>query len=99
MVCTGLEPSGASGLMATSIVAGHSTQGTILGATVGKRRFNIVLIVPSHYDDDGYVIQWLRSMIPSNSLASVYGLLKGCADAQALGPDVAIEVEPYDEMN
>src|SRR5580704_8845259 len=66
---------------------------------MGKRRFKIVLIVPSHYDDDGYVIQWLRSMIPSNSLASVYGLLKGCADAQALGPDVAIEVEPYDEMN
>jgi radical SAM superfamily enzyme YgiQ (UPF0313 family) len=65
----------------------------------GKRRFKIVLIVPSHYDDDGYVIQWLRSMIPSNSLASVYGLLKGCADAQALGPDVDIEVEPHDEIN
>jgi radical SAM superfamily enzyme YgiQ (UPF0313 family) len=66
---------------------------------MGKRRFKIVLIVPSHYDDDGYVIQWLRSTIPSNSLASVYGLLKGCADGQALGPDVDIEVEPHDEMN
>jgi radical SAM superfamily enzyme YgiQ (UPF0313 family) len=80
-------------------VAGHSTQGTILGATVGKRRFKIVLIVPSHYDDDGYVIQWLRSMMPSNSLASVYGLLAECADARVLGPDVDIEIEAHDEMN
>jgi radical SAM superfamily enzyme YgiQ (UPF0313 family) len=68
-------------------------------ATMGKRRFKVVLIVPSHYDDDGYVIQWLRSMIPSNSLASVYGLLAECADAKVLGPDVDIEVEPHDEMN
>ena len=40
-----------------------------------QRKFTIVLIKPSHYDDDGYVIQWRRSTIPSNSLASVYGLL------------------------
>jgi len=66
---------------------------------MGKRRFKVVLIVPSHYDDDGYVIQWLRSMIPSNSLASVYGLLNECADAKVLGSDVDIEVDPYDEMN
>jgi hypothetical protein len=25
------------------------------------------LIKPSHYDDEGYVIQWLRSAIPSNT--------------------------------
>jgi hypothetical protein len=66
---------------------------------MGKRRFKVVLIVPSHYDDDGYVIQWLRSVLPSNSLASVYGLLAECADAKVLGPDVDIEVEPHDEMN
>ncbi len=44
---------------------------------MAKRRFRIVLIKPSHYDDDGYVIQWRRSTIPSNSLASVYGLHGG----------------------
>src|SRR6201993_1945732 len=66
---------------------------------MGKRRFKIVLIVPSHYDDDGYVIQWLRSMMPSNSLASVYGLLQECADRSVLGDDVKIEIDPYDEMN
>src|SRR5262249_34269977 len=66
---------------------------------MSKRRFKIVLILPSHYDDDGYVIQWLRSMIPSNSLASVYALLRECADAKVLGPDVDIEIDPYDEAN
>src|SRR5271166_2739611 len=66
---------------------------------MAKRKFPIVLIKPSHYDDDGYVIQWRRSTIPSNSLASVHGLLKECAEAHVLGPDVEIEIEAYDECN
>ena len=57
------------------------------------------MIKPSHYDDDGYVIQWFRSTIPSNSLASVHGLVRECAEARVLGADVAIEVEAYDECN
>jgi hypothetical protein len=64
-----------------------------------QRTFRIVLIKPSHYDRDGYVIQWLRSSIPSNSLAGVYGVLAECAQTKALGPDVAIEIEAYDECN
>src|SRR5271156_5578095 len=64
-----------------------------------KQTFRVILIKPSHYDDDGYVIQWWLSPIPSNSLASVYGLLAACAEEQALGPDVAIEIEAYDECN
>ena len=46
-----------------------------------KRRFQLVLIKPSHYHDDGYVIRWWRALIPSNSLASVYGLALDCAQA------------------
>ncbi|HLZ66558.1 MAG TPA: radical SAM protein [Aliidongia sp.] len=64
-----------------------------------KREFKAILIKPSHYDDDGYVIQWRRSGIPSNSLASVYGLIAECAEAQVLGPDVKITLEAYDECN
>ena len=45
-----------------------------------RRQFRIILIKPSHYDDDGYVIQWWRSNIPSNSLASVYALFAECAE-------------------
>jgi hypothetical protein len=66
---------------------------------MAKRKFTVVLIKPSHYDDDGYVIQWRLSTIPSNSLASVYGLLAACAEERALGPDVDIEIEACDECN
>ncbi len=66
---------------------------------MAKRTFPIVLVKPSHYDEDGYVIQWWRSTIPSNSLASVYGLLAVCAEEHALGPDVEIEIDAYDECN
>src|SRR5436190_2501231 len=64
-----------------------------------KRRFQLVLIKPSHYDDDGYVIRWWRAMIPSNSLAAVYAIAADCAERQVLGPDVAIDIEAIDETN
>lgn len=68
--------------------------------TAGQpRRFRLVLIKPSHYDDDGYVIQWLRSAIPSNTLAALYGLALDCAQRQVLGPDVALDIVAYDETN
>ena len=66
---------------------------------MGPRAFRIALIKPSHYDDNGYVVQWRRSYIPSNSLASVYALIKDCAQAHVLGPDVAIDIEACDECN
>ena len=64
-----------------------------------RRRFLPVLIKPSHYDDDGYVIQWLRSTIPSNSLAALYGLARDCRQRHVLGADVEIEIHPFDETN
>ena len=64
-----------------------------------KRRFQLVLVKPSHYDDDGYVIRWWRALIPSNSLAAVYGLALDCAQRQVLGPDVAIDIDVIDESN
>ncbi len=67
--------------------------------TTHKRRFCLVLIKPSHYDDDGYVIQWLRSAIPSNSLAVLYGLALECAEHKVLGDDVELEIDAFDETN
>ena len=64
-----------------------------------RRRFCLVLVKPSHYDDDGYVIQWLRSPIPSNSLAALYGLAKDCAERAVLGPVVDLDIHAYDETN
>lgn len=62
-------------------------------------RFCVVLIKPSHYDDDGYVIQWFRSAIPSNSLAVLYGLTQECAAQKVLGEDVEFEIHAFDETN
>jgi hypothetical protein len=64
-----------------------------------KPRFQLLLVKPSHYDDDGYVIRWWRAMIPSNSLAAVYGIAADCADRQVLGPDIGIDIEAIDETN
>src|SRR4051812_31530554 len=63
------------------------------------RRFQLVLIKPSHYDDDGYVIQWLRSSIPANSLACVYTLAADAAARHVLGPDVEVDITAIDETN
>jgi radical SAM superfamily enzyme YgiQ (UPF0313 family) len=64
-----------------------------------RRRFQLVLIKPSHYDDDGYVIRWWRAMTPSNSLAAVYGIVADCSERRVLGNDVDIDIQVIDETN
>lgn len=61
--------------------------------------FELVMIKPSHYDDDGYPITWWRGMIPSNSLAVLNGIAVDCAERRVLGPDVAIRLTALDETN
>ena len=61
--------------------------------------FRLVLIKPSHYDHEGYVIQWMRSAIPSNTLATLNGIAVECQRDQMLGPDVEIVIDAYDETN
>jgi radical SAM superfamily enzyme YgiQ (UPF0313 family) len=63
------------------------------------RKFLIQLIKPSHYDDEGYVIQWWRGWIPSNSLSCLYGLALDCKARRTLGEDVEIEISACDETN
>src|SRR6187551_2978882 len=61
--------------------------------------FHLVLIKPSHYDDEGYVIQWARSSIPANTLAAVYGLALDCAQRHVLGAHIEIRIAASDETN
>src|SRR5438128_7286215 len=61
--------------------------------------FCLALVKPSHYDDDGYVIQWFRSAIPSNSLAALYGLARDCAERKVLGDDLELDIHAFDETN
>ncbi len=64
-----------------------------------QQHFSLILIKPSHYDDDGYVIQWVRSAVPSNSLAVVNGLALDCKQRRVLGDDVEIAITSMDEDN
>src|SRR5262249_54778371 len=66
---------------------------------IARRCFQLALIKPSHYHDDGYVIRWWRAMIPSNSLAAIYAIAADCAKRLVLGPDVAIDIEAIDKTN
>ena len=64
-----------------------------------RQRFHFVMIKPSHYDDDGYPIQWFRSAIPSNTLACLNGLAEDARRRQLLGLGVDICLDTYDETN
>ncbi len=64
-----------------------------------QTRFLVELIKPSHYDDDGYVIQWWRGFIPSNSLSAIYGLVADARERRSLGAGVDIEIAAHDETS
>ncbi len=63
------------------------------------QRFPLIFIKPTHYDDNGYPIQWFRSAIPSNTLAAMNGLALDCKTRRVLGEDVDIEITLIDETN
>src|SRR5215831_3535807 len=64
-----------------------------------RKKFLVEMIKPSHYDDQGYVIQWWRGFIPSNSLSCLYGLSLDARDRRVLGENVDIEIQVRDETN
>lgn len=66
---------------------------------MSRKIFHFVMIKPSHYDDDGYVIQFYRSAMPSNTLATLYGIAEDCRQRQVLGDDVEMRFSAIDETN
>ena len=66
---------------------------------MASKVFSLVIIKPTHYDDDGYPIQWMTSAIPSNTLAALNGLAEDCRARGVLGPDVDLRISTYDETN
>ncbi len=57
----------------------------------------IYLIKASKYDDDGYVIRHWRGVLPSNSLACLYGLTEEVRRRGTLGADLKWKIEVLDE--
>lgn len=67
--------------------------------TAGRQKFYVEIIKPSHYDDEGYVIQWRWAFVPSNSLACLYALAHDVGQRNALGRDLEVVVRTYDESH
>jgi len=59
-------------------------------------KFRIVLIKPSKYDDDGYVIRFWKGVLPSNTLNVLHGLTDDVKQRGALG-DIELDVVTFDE--
>jgi pyruvate-formate lyase-activating enzyme len=68
-----------------------------LGGNVAS--IDLYLIKPSRYDEDGYPMQWLRSLVPSNSLASVAGLVRDALERGVLDDFGDVRVTNVDEVN
>lgn len=60
-------------------------------------RLTVVLIKPSKYDDDGYVIRYRKGFLPSNTLACLAGLTEDVRRRRILGDSVTITIQLYDD--
>jgi len=66
------------------------------------KNLEIVYIVPSRYDDDGYVLRWIKGVVPSNSLAVLKSLTANMIeqwDDESVGghKPTALAQESYDD--
>ncbi len=62
-----------------------------------SRSLSVVLIKASKYDDQGYVIRHWRGVLPSNTLACLYGLTEEVRKKGTLGKDVDLQVTLFDD--
>ncbi len=62
-----------------------------------KRKLEVVLVAPSHYDDDGYVHRYWRGVVPSNTLSCLKTLVEKVHADRELGDDIDISVRIYDD--
>jgi len=69
---------------------------TPLPRTFTCDRLEIVLVRPTRYDDDGYVVRHWLGTLPSNTLSCLNGLTEDAVSSGALG-SVAVRVHTFDE--
>src|SRR5271155_1168970 len=69
------------------------TKGAIMAS------LDLYLIKPTRYDDDGYPVQWWRSLIPSNSLAAAAGLVRDALERGVLKDAGDVRLTNVDEVN
>lgn len=59
-------------------------------------RLTVLLVRPTRYDDEGYVVRHWRGTLPSNTLSCLHGLTQDAVASGALGR-VAVRVHAFDE--
>lgn len=64
---------------------------------MNAKKLDVVYVLPSRYDDDGYVHRYGVGVLPSNTLQCLRGLTRAVADSGELGDDVEISVAIYDD--
>jgi hypothetical protein len=70
-----------------------------LGAMSSHQRCDrlvVVLVRPTRYDEDGYVVRHWRGTLPSNTLSCLHGLTEEVIESGVLAP-LVIEVHTLDE--
>src|SRR3990170_8018345 len=60
------------------------------------RTFHVVLVKPSKYDDEGYVVRFWKGGLPSNTLSVLHGLTQDVIDRRVFG-NLKIDVVTFDE--
>jgi radical SAM superfamily enzyme YgiQ (UPF0313 family) len=65
--------------------------------SLSSRTLRLVLVKPSRYDDDGYVVRHWRGVLPSNTLAAIYSLTEQVTASGVLGEGVEVSLDAYDE--
>jgi radical SAM superfamily enzyme YgiQ (UPF0313 family) len=60
------------------------------------QKLRIVLIKPSKYDDEGYVVRFWKGVLPSNTLNVLNGLTEDIKRRRVFG-DLSIEIVTFDE--
>ncbi len=62
-----------------------------------KRRLRVIYILSSKYDDEGYVLRFVRGSVASNTLCCLKTLTEDLAQKRELGDDVEVSVDIYDD--
>ncbi|MBI4559327.1 MAG: radical SAM protein [Candidatus Hydrogenedentes bacterium] len=62
-----------------------------------SKKLHVVYILPSRYDDEGYVLRFWRGILPSNTLTVLSSLTRAAAQNHELGEDVETTVEVFDD--
>ncbi len=90
--------SGAAVLVVKDLIpqSSESQRPMLLPEAKNYKTLRVVLIKPSKYDDEGYVIRFWKGVLPSNTLNVLRGLTEDIKRRRVFG-DMDIQIDTFDE--